>query len=271
MRQTENAMTQQASPKKQQTDVSLEEIAEMARTVLPPLPAVPSGGEALGKYADVWRWLAASQFEQKPSIRHPRIALFTTPHGAYPEKQTVMANAVAALHAGEHALSPVAQEANADLQVYDLSIDQKPRDFRKENALLPHEAGHAASYGLMAVQPGLDLLVAACLNPAAEKAGEAILFKLKNNIVPFEALLQAGGLDIAALLGSLIAARLAHVPVLLDGKGAEAAGALLEGLNPGAAAHTRNASQILDDRLHPQPGMAGALLITFLKSLAKVS
>lgn len=255
-------------PRQKQQDVSLDEIAEMARTILPPLPEV-MGGDKLGKYAPVWRWLAAAQHEQKPGIRHPRVALFNTPHGAYPEKQKGMAEAVEHLHAGTHVLSPVVQEANADLQVYDLNIDTTPRDFRKEHALLPHEAAHAASYGLMAVQPGIDLLVTACLNPAAEKAGEFILMQISKGNAPFNALIAAGGLDIAALLGTLIAARLAHIPVLLDGKGAEAAAAILEGLSPGAAAHTRMASDILADNLHSQPGMTGALLVTFLKSLAK--
>lgn len=248
--------------------VSLKEIAEMVQTILPPLPAI-AGGDSLGKHAATWRWLASSQHEQKPQVRRPRIALFTAQHGAFPELQDGVPAVLEKLHDGTHTLCALAQEVNADLQVYELNVDTQPRDFRKEVALRAHEAAHAASYGLMAVQPGIDLLVAACLNPAAEKAGEAILAKLKKNCDPLEALQMAGGLDIAALTGALIAARLAHIPVLLDGRGAEAAAAMIERIKPLSAAHTRKASDILEDKQHPTPGLAGALLIAFLKTLAK--
>lgn len=258
-----------AAPQPAQQDATLGEIAEMARTVLPEMPPVTTGGEALGKHAVTWRWLAAAQYQPKPVIRHPRIALFMARHGAYPEKQEGLATALEQLRDGAHALSPLAQDANADLQVYELNLDTAPRDFRREQSLLPHEAGHAASYGLMAVQPGIDLMVAACLNPAAELAGEKILDLLKNKTAPLDALLAAGGLDIAGLLGALIAARLAHIPVLLDGKGAAAAAAILQSLRDDAAAHTRSAADILEDKLQAQPGMTGALLVTFLKSLSK--
>lgn len=248
--------------------VSLKEISEMVRTVLPPLPVI-AGGDSLGKHAATWRWLAAAQHEQKPQIRRPRIALFWARHGAYPELQQDVAAQLEKLHDGTHTLCALAQEVNADLQVYELNVDAAPRDFRKEVSLRAHEAAHAASYGLMAVQPGIDLLVAACLNPAAEKSGEAILAKLKSKSDPLEALQMAGGLDIAALMGAIIAARLAHIPVLVDGRGAEAAAAMVEGIKAGSSAHARKASEILEDKQHPTPGLAGALLIAFLKTLAK--
>jgi nicotinate-nucleotide--dimethylbenzimidazole phosphoribosyltransferase len=250
--------------------VDLAEIAEMVRHVLPEMPPVTAGGDKLGKYTDVWRWMAAAQYKQKPDIRHPRIALFMAPHGAYPEKQTGLAEALKQLSSGTHALSPLAQDANADLQVYEMASESAPRDFRQEAALLAPDAAHATSYGLMAVQPGIDLLVVAALNPAAENAGEKILESIKSGTQPLEALLNYGGLDIAAIMGALIAARLAHIPVLLDGKGAAAAAAILQALRADASLHTRNAAHILEDKLHPQAGMGGALLIAFLKSLTKV-
>ncbi len=250
--------------------VDLAEIAEMVRHVLPDMPPVTAGGDKLGKYTDVWRWLAAAQYKQKPDIRHPRVALFMASHGAYPEKQTGLAEALKQLRAGTHALSPLAQDANADLQVYEMASETAPRDFRQEVSLQSADAAHATSYGLMAVQPGIDLLVVAALNPAAENAGEKIIESIKAGMQPLEALLNYGSLDIAAIIGALIAARLAHIPVLLDGKGAAAAAAVLQALRSDAVLHTRNAAHILEDKLHPQAGMGGALLIAFLKSLTKV-
>lgn len=260
------------SPEAQEPEdhgVTLEEIADMARSVLPPLEEPDAGGETLGRHAHIWRWLAAAQNLPRPEIRHPRIALFMARHGAFPDRQETLDMALGQLNNGSHRLCALAQEANADLQVYELGLDSPPRDFRREISLLAHEAAHAASYGLMAVQPGIDLLVAGCLNPVANTAGAEVLRMLGTGAEAFDALSTAGGLDIAALLGALIAARLAHIPVVLDGEGAIAAAAVLEALHPGAAAHTKSADEILGERLPSQPGMAGALLIAFLKSLAK--
>jgi nicotinate-nucleotide--dimethylbenzimidazole phosphoribosyltransferase len=46
-----------------------------------------------------------------------------------------------------------------------------------------------------------------------------------------------GGRELAAIAGAVIAARLAHVPVLLDGFAATAAAALLQVAAPGALDH----------------------------------
>lgn len=250
-------------------DASLDEIAGMVQDALPEMPPVTKGGDLLGKYKDVWRWLAAAQYGATPAISRPRIALFTAMHGAFPEEQAEMSGLTEQLGAGDHALCALAQESNADLQVYELNVDTAPRDFQKEPALLPHEAGHAASYGLMAVQPGIDLLVLAALNPVAAKTGEKIIAGLKAKKDPFDTLSRFGGLDIAAMTGAIIAARLAHIPVLLDGAAALAAAGIVQALRNDAAAHTRSAADILQDKMHPQAGMTGALLVPFLKSLAK--
>lgn len=258
-----------ADKPKAATDASLDEIRSMVQDALPDMPAVTKGGEALGKYAGVWRWLAAAQYGETPAVAHPRVALFMAAHGAFPEEQAVTKDWLEQLGKGGHPVCALSQDSNADLQVYELNVDAAPRDFRVEQALLPHEAGHAASYGLMAVQPGIDLLVLAALNPVAAKAGEKIIAALKEKKDPFAALSRFGGLDIAAMTGAIIAARLAHIPVLLDGTAALAAAGIVQALRNDAAAHTRNAADILQDRLHPQAGMTGALLVPFLKSLSK--
>lgn len=252
-----------------QSDASLDEIRGMVQDALPEMPPVTAGGENLGKYANVWRWLAAAQYGDKPAVAHPRIALFMAAHGAHPEEQAVTKDWLEQLGKGEHPVCALSQDSNADLQVYELNVDTKARDFREEPALLPHEAGHAASYGLMAVQPGIDLLVLAALNPVAEKAGEKIIDALKEKKDPFAALARFGGLDIAAMTGAIIAARLAHIPVLLDGTAAVAAAGIVQALRNDGAAHARKATDILQDKMHPQAGMTGALLVPFLKALAK--
>jgi nicotinate-nucleotide--dimethylbenzimidazole phosphoribosyltransferase len=54
---------------------------------------------------------------------------------------------------------------------------------------------------------------------------------------PLALLAQYGGADIAAMMGAILAARLASVPVILDGAAALAAGALAARLSPGGADH----------------------------------
>lgn len=250
-------------------DAGLEDIRRLILDDLAPHPAVTAGGDEHGQFAPIWRWLAQAQHERRPRIRHPRIGLFMAAHGAYPEKQQDLKLVIRQLNDGKHPVVPLSDAANADLQVYELDLSTPSADFRKAPALTPQSAAHAISYGLMAVQPGVDLLAIAALNPVAEMAGDRIAAALKEKMDPFKALLMFGGLDIAAIFGLIIAAQLARVPVVLEGKGALAAGALLQVMRPDAICHLRNANDI-----HPKqaatakPGTAGALIIPFLKSIA---
>src|SRR5690606_15759490 len=135
-----------------------------------------------GGFGGARQWLAAVRHPAMPVVRHPRICLFTA--------------------SGMPDLGPVtepAREANADLKVYE--IGQGPP------ASLA-AAAHAAAYGMMAVQPGVDLVAVAALSRGAGVAGD-----------PLETLLKTGA-DVAALLGCVIAARLARIPVLAEGPGA---------------------------------------------------
>ena len=242
----------------------LDEIREMVVNVLPPLPVVTAGGESLGSLAPVWRWLAAVQGKSKPDIRHPRIALFAAAHGAAPEQTAPTGAAMGQLAKGKHALSAIALESNADLQVYELNLDDAtPVD--------DAAAAHAISYGLMAVQPGIDLLCLAALNPAAETAGEKIIADIKKGAAPLAALVRFGGLDICAMTGALAAARLSKTPVLLDGAAALAAAAVLKALRADAADHARDAGSFTGGTEKAEAGVTAAVLAGFLKSLAKAS
>jgi nicotinate-nucleotide--dimethylbenzimidazole phosphoribosyltransferase len=247
----------------------LEDIRSLVMNDLTPAPAVTAGGEQHGQFAPVWRWLAQAQHEQRPRIRHPRIGLFMAAHGAFPERQQDLRLTLKMLNEGKHPIAPLAEQADCDLQVYELDLSGPSADFRKAPALTAAAAGHAISYGLMAVQPGIDLLAIAALNPVADLAGERIAAALKEKTDPFKALLLYGGLDIAAMFGLAIAAQLARMPVLLEGKGALAAGALLRALRPEAAAHLRNVNDIQPKQAATvKPGTAGALAIPFLKTIA---
>lgn len=242
---------------------------EIRALILNDLPALPpaAAAEQLGGLAPVWRWLSAAQHKARPAIHRPRVALFMAAHGAHPERQTVLPGLLADLKNGAHAVSPLVTAADADLQVYELDLSRPSHDFRKEPALNEQDAARAISYGMMAVQPGVDLLLLSALNPAADLAAAAISRSLAGKNDPLETLLRFGGFDIAAITGAIAAARLARIPVILDGPAAEASGGILRALHPDALAHARDAAALLAEKTQLPPPCHGVMLIPFLKSL----
>jgi nicotinate-nucleotide--dimethylbenzimidazole phosphoribosyltransferase len=134
------------------------------------------------------------------------------------------------------------------------------------------ECARAIAYGMMAVESGIDLLAvgemgignttaAASLcaglfggsgadwaGPGSGVAGPALARKVA--VIDealalhrpalgdgFDALRRLGGLELAAIVGAVMAARLARVPVLLDGFACTAAAAVLFALDPRALDH----------------------------------
>jgi nicotinate-nucleotide--dimethylbenzimidazole phosphoribosyltransferase len=170
-----------------------------------------------------------------------------------------MTRLVDGLLTGHGPLHDLAALADSDLRLYDLALDRPTRDSRNIQALDEIEAARAAAYGMMAVEPGIDILVTAALGPGADSAGLALASALfPQNIPtgdmrpvrpaldrhgllddPLELLAALGGPDIAAILGVILAARLAGVPVILDGLAAFAAAAVAHRLRPDALIHCR--------------------------------
>ena len=248
----------------------LDEIRALVRNDLPRLPAHEPPA-ALRDLAGLWRWLADAQHKSRPSISRPRLAIFLSRHGAFPGQQETLPLLLSELEKGNHASAALARAANADLQVYELDLARPSRDFRAGTALNEDEAAQAVAYGMMTMQPGVDLLLVSAPNPVADLASTEIRRALKAGMDPFDALMRFGGFDIAAMAGAIVAARLARVPVVLEGAAAEAAADILAALQEDAAAHTRKSSALLWERTELPAPCRGALLIPFLKSLALVS
>jgi nicotinate-nucleotide--dimethylbenzimidazole phosphoribosyltransferase len=229
--------------------ISFDEIRQLVKNDLPALQNFVAPLALLDEMGLIWSWLASSQARDKPLLRHPRIALFAT---------SAAQSALEDIRDGKHAINPLAEEANADLQVYELgSRNAVPDD---------NEIAHALAYGMMAVQPGIDLLVLAALDAGAEKSGDELVTRLQS-AEPLEALKT---LDIAAMTGALVAARLAKTPVLLEGKAALAAAAVLEKLKSGASDHAKDVTAIpFAKTALPLPCRA-AMLIPFLKTITKI-
>jgi nicotinate-nucleotide--dimethylbenzimidazole phosphoribosyltransferase len=237
----------------------------------------PAG--ALGRLEELVIWLASWQGAYPPRLGHPRTAVFAGNHGvaargvsAYPA--SVTQQMVANFSNGGAAVNQLCRLVDADLRVYEMALDEPTHDFTQGPAMDEEECAHAIAYGMMAVEPGLDLLclgemgignttsgAALCLGlfggeaadwvgPGTGVAGadlerkrsvvaEAVGFHKDHCRDPLDWLAAVGGRELAAIVGAVMAARLARVPVLLDGFTCTAAASVLYAVDKTALDHTQ--------------------------------
>jgi nicotinate-nucleotide--dimethylbenzimidazole phosphoribosyltransferase len=235
----------------------------------------PAG--ALGRLEEIVAWLAAWQGRHPPRLERPRVAVFAGNHGVtrqgvsiYPDEVT--AQMVRNFLAGGAAINQLCRLADAELRVYELALEEPTADFTQGPALDEGECARAIAYGMMAAEPGLDLLAlgemgigntssaaALCLllhggtaedwtGAGAGVTEESIRRKLAAVAAgaerhralagdPLRALAAVGGREMAAIVGAILAARLARTPVLLDGYVVTAAASVLHKLGPGLIDH----------------------------------
>lgn len=258
----------------------------------------PAG--ALGRLEDLAEWLAAWQGRHPPRMDRPRVCVFAANHGiANPEDgpgasafpASVTAQMVQAYVAGQAAINQICQVADAELRVYEMALEQPTADFRNGPAMTEEECVRAMSYGMMAVEQGIDAL---CLgemgigNTASAAALAALLFggaahdwtgpgtgvsgaamDRKRSIVQagidrhrhtvaddaLASLAAVGGYELAAIAGAVIAARMARTPVVLDGFTATVAASVVAKLHPQGLDHC-----VVGHR-SPEPGHARVLEI----------
>jgi nicotinate-nucleotide--dimethylbenzimidazole phosphoribosyltransferase len=184
-----------------------------------------------------------AEFFWQPQKEHPRIILYAATHGialGHPGGSVQeMTELVEDVVAGKGPLHTLVEQADADLRLYDLALDRPTRSPGAGPAMDEADACRAAAYGMMAVEPGVDIFVAAAIGRGAELAAQAVL---QGSGDPLELLAAKGGPDIAAILGVILASRLAGIPLILDGAAAYAAAGVAFGLNPNALAHCRAAT-----------------------------
>jgi nicotinate-nucleotide--dimethylbenzimidazole phosphoribosyltransferase len=258
----------------------------------------PAG--SLGRLEDIAHWMATWQGRHPPTASHPRTAVFAGNHGvaaqgvsAYPA--AVTAQMVQNFIAGGAAVNQLCRAVDADLRVYEMSLEEPTADFTKGPAMSEEDCALAIAYGMTAVEPGIDLLavgemgianttaaaaLAAALwggdaadwvGPGTGVAGAALQHKI--TVVrravdlhaapahdPFELLRRLGGRELAAIVGAIMAARRARVPVLIDGYVATAAASVLAKADAHALDHCLAAHcsaepghRRLLERLHMKP------------------
>ena len=230
---------------------------------------------ALGRLEELAAWLAAWQGRHPPRLERARVAVFAGNHGvarrgvsAWPA--SVTAEMVQNFIAGGAAVNAICGALDAELRVYELSLETPTADFTEAPAMTDEECARAIAYGMMAVEPGIDALALGEMGIANTTSAAAIALALHGGRAedwtgpgtgvsgdrldakietvrlgaarhgggpPLEVLRCLGGFETAALFGALAAARMGRVPVLLDGYGAAAAAAVLHALDPAGLDH----------------------------------
>lgn len=234
---------------------------------------------ALGRLEEIAEWLAAWQGRASPRVERPRIAVFAGTHGvaargvsAYPSEVT--GQMVKNFLSGGAAINQLAGSIDADLRIYELDLDHPTDDFTKGPAMSEARAANAMAYGMMAAEPGIDVLclgemgianttTAAALSaalfggtgadwagPGTGVQGKALAHKIAvidealahhraliNQRDPLALLAAVGGEELAAIAGAVLAARMGRIPVLLDGYACTAAAAVLHAIDRHALDH----------------------------------
>ncbi len=227
---------------------------------------------ALGRLEALATWMATWQGRAQPELRRARVAVFAGNHGvnaqgvsAFPV--AVTQQMVANFQIGGAAVNQICGVVDAELRVYELDLEHPTEDFTAGPAMTEEECCRAMAYGMMAVEANLHLIclgemgignttsgAALCLalfggraadwvgrgtgideaglarKTAAVEAGLAANPEAAND--PLEALRCLGGLELAAIVGAVIAARMARTPVVLDGFTCTAAASILYKLDP---------------------------------------
>jgi nicotinate-nucleotide--dimethylbenzimidazole phosphoribosyltransferase len=234
---------------------------------------------SLGRLEEIAEWLAAWQGRASPRVERPRIAVFAGTHGvaargvsAYPPEVT--GQMVKNFLSGGAAINQLAGSIDADLRIYELDLDHPTDDFTKGPAMSEARAANAMAYGMMAAEPGIDVLclgemgianttTAATLcaalfggsgadwaGPGTGVQGKALAHKITiidealahhraliDQRDPLALLAAVGGEEFAAIAGAVLAARMGRIPVLLDGYACTAAAAVLHAIDRHALDH----------------------------------
>jgi nicotinate-nucleotide--dimethylbenzimidazole phosphoribosyltransferase len=266
------------------------------------------GAGGLGTLGDIAAWLSAVT-GRPPRVLRPVVALFAGTRLAGGVSNAAELQAfVDRTAAGGSAVNQACGAGDIGLKIFDLALDVPVGDITREPALDEKGCAATVAFGMEAVAGGTDLLVlagwggqagddsaaallAALLPTAVEApagpAVEAVLLHRSHLADPLETLRRLGGRETAALAGAILAARMERVPVILDGRAALAAAAVVSRLSPGATAHCRVADSggdavadaaalalgftpILQVGLDGRDGTAGAVAAGIARTAAQI-
>ena len=276
---------------------------------------------ALGRLEELAIWYSGWRGDAQPKIENPQVIVFAGNHGvtaqgvsAFPPEVTEQM--VLNFQHGGAAINQLSNAAGAKLSVHALELDRPTADFTQGPAMSEQEAVDALLTGWNAVDTETDLLVVGEMGIGNTTSGAAILNALyggeaedwvgrgtgvddagletKARVVReglaantdragLDVLRGVGGRELAAMAGAIAKARVARIPVILDGFSCTAAAATLADENQTALDHAvaghvsaENAHLNALKNLGKEPllamdmrlgeGSGGALAINILKS-----
>jgi nicotinate-nucleotide--dimethylbenzimidazole phosphoribosyltransferase len=232
---------------------------------------------SLGKLEYIARWVAEWQDQYPPKVDRMVVAVFAGNHGvvaqgvaAYP--QAVTQQMVANFQNGGAAVNQICKTFDLGLKVFELALDVPTADITQEPALSEKECAATFAYGMEAIAGGCDVLcvgemgignttIAAALchglfggqaedwvgpgtgvdAEGVRRKADAVRRAVELHKVhlgdPLEVLRRLGGRELSAMAGAILAARMEHVPVLIDGYVATAAAAVLFAMDNSALDH----------------------------------
>ncbi|MEM1286847.1 MAG: nicotinate-nucleotide--dimethylbenzimidazole phosphoribosyltransferase [Pseudomonadota bacterium] len=242
-----------------------------ARAALRNLNLLKPAG-SLGQLEDIALFLAGWQGSEKPIITRPIVALFAGNHGVHAQgvskwPMQITQTMVDMFMQGGAAINQICAAHGLGLKVFDLALEIPVNDFTREAALDEKDCAATIAFGMEAIAGGVDLI---CLgemgigNTTAASAIYAAMFggeveewvgegagsdtaqrKRKVDAIkaglelhagsfsdPLEVLRRFGGREIAAMVGTIVSARMERVPVIVDGFVATAAAAVLFKIDP---------------------------------------
>jgi nicotinate-nucleotide--dimethylbenzimidazole phosphoribosyltransferase len=232
---------------------------------------------SLGRLEELAVWLA--RWQARLRLDRVDVVVFAGNHGVVaqgvsPYPASVTAQMVANFAEGGAAICQLAAVAGTRLRVVPMRLDAPTQDLSAAPAMTEAEFSAHVAEGMQAVEPGTDLLALGEMgigNTTAAAALSAALFggdgaswagrgtglddagvARKARVIdaalrrheavlghPLRAAAALGGRELAGILGAVIAARRARIPVLLDGFVCTAAAAPLARLRPGGLDHAQ--------------------------------
>ncbi len=226
----------------------------------------------LGIFDALSRHICLSQNRYPPMVVKPEIAIFVANQGIETRLNPAIPNqiitTVEQLKAGKHIVNQVCNASGCALKTYDLNSEIPTEDITQESAMSEVEAVQVIAYSMESVRD-TDLLIISDLGCHQKIAAQALIKALFDDALsddyvlhdatyqalsfhgiqhdPLELLRRLGSREIAAMIGTIIAARYQNIPIILDGLSALVAAAIIYKMNPDGIHHCLLGHAYADD------------------------
>ena len=234
------------------------------------LNAKALGADGWGHYGDWVDWFFAHSKDKDVSLDRPRLVVFAALQGtainhidgdSMGKTQALLDTFVG----GSAPASHLCQRIDAELRVYEMDLENPASDVTQSPSL-DHGAGaQSMAYGMMCVEQGIDLVALSDISYGNDVNVSALVAHLLGDDIAdwavspshldimanmtkpddlkdnggdaLDVAVHYGGLELCALVGAILAARMGRVPVILDSYTACAAALVLERCQAGSTSH----------------------------------